>query len=60
MFESLLKSAEDTEAHESAGADPRAVCPGPPRPCAVSAGASNHPRAVSAVSAGGKGWEPPR
>src|SRR5262249_50926214 len=39
------------EAHEHAGADPRAVCAGPPRPCAVGAGAS-HPRAVSAVSAG--------
>jgi len=39
------------EAHERAGADPRAVCAGPPRLCAVRAGAP-HPHAVSAVSAG--------
>jgi hypothetical protein len=40
------------EADKRAGADPRAVSAGPPRPCAVRSGAP-HPRAVSAVSAGG-------
>ena len=40
------------EADKRAGADPRAVSAGPPRPCAGRSGAP-HPRAVSAVSAGG-------